>query len=251
MKTVALFNIKGGVGKTAASVNLAFLAAASGYTTLLWDLDAQGASSWYYRAEPHDIKARRILDGSSPIGRLVRPSAYPRLDVLPAERSYRFLDIMLRKVEPPRRALARLLKPFSEQYSLAVLDCPPSLSHLADNVFEAVDLVLVPVIPTYLSLQAYAQLQDHFAHEALPARKLRPFFSMVDRRRQLHRELLAQPPDTLKRLLQAAIPYSASIERMGEHRAPLAAFAPAGDAALLAFAELWLETQRLLELHGP
>lgn len=248
MKTLALYNLKGGVGKTAAAVNLAYLAAASGLHTLLWDLDSQGASSWYFHGQPADVSTRKIFEGLSPVGRLVRPTAYERLYQIPADISYRYLDIVLRKSESPHDSFRRLLKPFSEQYSLTVLDCPPSHSHLADNVFAAADLVLVPVVPTWLSLRAYEQLREHFKREGLPAKKLKPFFSMADRRRHLHRELLENPPEVMKNSAASVVPYSSTVERMGEHRAPLAAFAPADDAALLAYAELWLEVEKTLGL---
>lgn len=248
MKTLAIYNVKGGVGKTAAAVNLAYFAASSGLPTLVWDLDAQGASSWYLHGKPgEDVKTKKVLAGETPVGRLVKPTPYENLGLIPAAFSYRYLDIMLKKVEPPREALRRLLKPFSETYALAVLDCPPSLSHLADNVFTAADLVLVPVVPTWLSLRAYEQLRDHFKAEGFPVKKLRPFYSMADRRRGLHRELLETPPELMSHhRMHAVVPYSSSVERMGERRAPVAAFAPSDDPALLAYAELWLETGKAL-----
>lgn len=247
VKTLAIYNVKGGVGKTAAAVNLAYFAASSGLRTLMWDLDAQGASSWYLRGQPgEDVKTKKLFAGETLVGRLVKPTPYENLGLIPAAFSYRYLDIMLKKVEPPREALRRLLKPFSETYALAVLDCPPSLSHLADNVFTAADLVLVPVVPTWLSLRAYEQLRAHFKAEGFPVKKLRPFYSMADRRRGLHRELLETPPEIMSHRMQAVVPYSTSVERMGERRAPVAAFAPSDDPALVAYAELWLETGKAL-----
>lgn len=248
MKVLAIYAAKGGVGKSAAAVNLSYFAAASGLSTLLWDLDSQAASSWYLHAEPGEAKTKKVLAGETPVGRLVKPTPYENLGVIPADFSYRYLDIMLKKVEPPREALRRLLKPFSETYSLAVLDCPPSLSHLADNVFTAADLILVPVIPTWLSLRSYEQLREHFKAEGFPVKKLRPFYSMADRRRGLHRELLETPPELMNPRMNAVIPYASSVERMGERRAPVAAFAPSDDPALTAYAELWLETSTALGL---
>lgn len=248
MRCVALYNLKGGVGKTAAAVNLAYLAAAHGIRTLLWDLDPQGAASWYFHGEPEPLAAKQLLAGGSALARLVKPSPYRNLALIPADFSYRYLDILLKKVEPPREALKRLLKPFAREYALAVLDCPPSLSHLADNIFVAADRVLVPVVPTYLSLRAFEQVQDYFRHQGFEPRKLRPFYSMADRRRSLHRELIEHPPPLMARRYAAVIPYASSVERMGEHRAPLAAHVAAEDPALLAYAELWLELQRELKL---
>ena len=248
MKTLALHNLKGGVGKTAAAVNLSYLAAANDVPTLLWDLDPQGAASWYFHGQPQEQKSRNLFQGSSALSRLVTPSPYKNLDLIPADFSYRYLDILLKKVEPPREALKRLLKPFSERYALAVLDCPPSLSHLADNIFEAADLVAVPVVPTFLSLRALEQVQVYFKQEGFDAKKLRPFYSMADRRRGLHRELIEQPPQAMSRALRAVIPYASMVERMGEKRAPMAAYAPSEEPALLAYAELWLEVSAALRL---
>ena len=248
MKTLALHNLKGGVGKTAAAVNLAYLAAANDVPTLLWDLDPQGAASWYFHGEPQEQKLKSVFQGLTPVGRLVVPSPYENLKLIPADLSYRYLDILLKKVEPPREALKRLLKPFSEQFALAVLDCPPSLSHLADNIFEAADMIAVPVVPTFLSLRALEQVQAYFKQEGLDVRKLRPFYSMADRRRGLHRELIEQPPLAMARALKAVIPYASMVERMGERRAPMAAYAPSEDPALLAYAELWLEVSAALRL---
>ncbi|MEW6168209.1 MAG: AAA family ATPase [Pseudomonadota bacterium] len=248
MKTIALHNLKGGVGKSAAAVNLAYIAAADDVPTLLWDLDPQGAASWYFLGAPLDSPPKNWLQGKTALERFVTASPYANLQLIPADFSYRYLDILLRKVEPPREVLQRLLKPFGEQYALIVLDCPPSLSHLADNVFTAADLVAVPVLPTWLSLRALEQVQDYFRHEGFDAKKLRPFFSMADRRRSLHRELTEQPPASMARAFRSVIPYSSMVERMGEHRAPMAAYAPSDDPALLGYAELWLEVKAALRL---
>jgi len=248
MKTLALHNLKGGVGKTAAAVNLSYFAAANDVPTLLWDLDPQGASSWYFRHPAGDQNAKRVFENQTPIGRLVKPSPYRNLSLIPADFSYRYLDLMLKKVEPPREALKRLLKPFGEQYALIVLDCPPSLSHLADNVFAAAGMVLAPVVPTFLSLRAVEQVRDYMKQEGFDPKRLRPFYSMADRRRSLHRELIEHPPAIMSRGFTTVVPYASSVERMGEHRAPLGAYAPSDDPALLAYAELWLEVQKALAL---
>ncbi|PTU31374.1 ParA family protein [Stenotrophobium rhamnosiphilum] len=247
MQTLALYNLKGGVGKSAAAVNLAYLAAADGYSTLLWDLDPQAAATWYFDIKTEDGKTKKVVEGNTPIGRLAKPTPYDNLGVIPADFSSRYLDIMLKKVVPPREALKRLLKPFGEQYSLIVLDCAPSISHLADNVFTAADLVLAPVVPTFLSLRALEQVQEYFKQEGYENSALRPFYSMADRRRGLHRDLLENRPKSMARSLETVVPYSSTVERMGEHRAPIPAFAPSDDAALIAYAELWLETKKLLK----
>lgn len=250
MKTLAVYHLKGGVGKTAAAVNLAYLAAQARVPTLLWDLDPQGAASWYLRAPAQDdtLKLKKVVHGETPVGRLVRTTPFPGLDMIPAAFSYRYLDILLKKVEPPREALARLLRPFGEQYALAVLDCPPSLSHLADNVFTAADRILAPVVPTFLSLRALERVQGYLKEEKLGERKLRPFYSMADRRRSLHRALIDAPPSAMHQAFRAIVPYAAAVERMGEHGAPLPVFARAEHPAVQAYQQLWDELRADLRL---
>lgn len=243
MHTIAFYNLKGGVGKTAAAVNVAYLAAAGGLPTLFWDLDTQGAASWYLGVKPQlEGKAKKVLRGKEPVGRQVRRSPYPNLDVIPADLAYRDMDLILNKADSAD-VLSGLLAPFAETYGLVVLDCPPSFSRVSENVFAAADQVLVPVIPTPLSLRAYEQLKEHYAREKLPKKRLRPFFSLVDRRRKLHRDWLAEPPAALDRLLTSAIPYAAAVERMGTEQAPLPVYAPRAPVAQ-AYRGLWEEVRK-------
>lgn len=222
MKTIALYNIKGGVGKTTAAVNLAWLAAQSNVPTLLWDLDPQGAATWYLGVDDgFDASGKRILKGKSPIGREVRPTRYSGLEVLPADHSFRHADIRLDKDADNRKWVRQLIEPFSETYGLLLLDCPPSLSRLAEQVVQAASTVLVPMIPTPLSLQAWQHIEEHFESRKYGRGKLVAFLSMVDRRRKLHRQWLEEPPVEDGALLDAWIPYASDVEQMGLNRAPI------------------------------
>src|SRR5512145_1670392 len=111
MKIVACYNIKGGVGKTAAAVNLAWLAARDGLVTLIWDLDPQGAASFYFQTTAK-IKGggRALIEGERELQELVRGTGYPLLDILPADFSYRHMDIRLEETKKPTRRLRKLLK---------------------------------------------------------------------------------------------------------------------------------------------
>lgn len=245
MKTLAVYNVKGGVGKTATSINLAYLSAQRGQATLVWDLDPQGAASWTLQAKTAESADKTLWRGDTPVAGLIQNTAYPKLDVLPADLASRNVDVWLRKGEVSHEALRQRLKPLAEKYALVVLDCPPSLSHLADNIFAAADLVLVPVVPAQLSLRALKALIDYFKERDLPRTKLKPFWSMVDRRRLLHKLLLEQPPKPMRDVCKAWIPYSSAVERMGEQRAPLEASEPASFAAE-SYRALWKELSPLL-----
>jgi len=246
VKVLALYHLKGGVGKTAAAVNLACLAARARIPTVLWDLDPQGAASWTLSiAAPEAAKPKALWQGDAPIADWLQETGRSHLALIPADLTTRHLDTWLRKDDPD--TLKSLLKPLAESHALCVLDCPPSLSHLAENVFTAADRVLLPTVPTHLSLRALRQLMDHFGEHKLPRQKLRAFWSLADRRRGLHNALIEAPPKSMPPLLRAVVPYSSVIEKMGEHRAPVEDYAsdhPAAEAYRL----LWKEVKAELKL---
>src|SRR3954454_22637157 len=159
MKTLATYNIKGGVGKTSAAINLAYLAASSGAPTLLWDLDPQGGSTFLLRVKPK-VKggAGKLVRGKSDVAGQIKGTDHERLDLLPADFSYRHMDLALDGTKRPTRRLARVLAPLKAEYDLIFLDCPPSISLVSENVFEAADVLLVPLIPATLSSRTFAQL---------------------------------------------------------------------------------------------
>lgn len=161
MRTIAFYSLKGGVGKTAAAVNIAYLASQAGYSTLLWDLDPQGASSWYL-AGADKIKGHKLsqlLKGKTPIAEFIHESDYECLDFIPSHTSFRNLDVKLDQ-EDGSNLIKQWLAPLSEETSLVILDCPPSLSRLSEQVLKAADEVFVPVIPTWLSLNSWKQLLE-------------------------------------------------------------------------------------------
>jgi cellulose biosynthesis protein BcsQ len=227
LKVIATYNIKGGVGKTATAVNLAWLAAREGAPTLVWDLDPQGAASYYFRIRPN-IKGggKRLVQGKRDLDDFIRGTDYELLDLLPADFSYRKMDLYLERAKNPLQQLRKLLKPFRNEYYYVFLDCPPSISLVSENIFEATDTVLVPTIPTTLSLRTYKQIRDFFRKHDLDAVKILPFFSMVDRRKTMHRTIVDTPPEYMENLLPTAIPYDSKVEQMGINRTPLAEFAP-------------------------
>jgi cellulose biosynthesis protein BcsQ len=245
MRVLGIHNLKGGVGKTAAAVNLAYQAAASGRRTLIWDLDPQGATSFYFRVKPK-VKGGggKIVSGKSDLDDLIKATDFDRLDLLPADFSYRQFD--LRFADSKRSRLRRLLRPLREEYDLVVFDCPPTLSELSEQVFRASNLLLVPLIPTTLSLRTFDQMQSFLARERLDDLPVRRFFSMVDQRKRLHREILEAHAGDDASSLPAWIPYSSLVERMGEERRPVTDFAPSSEPAE-AFAALWRQVDALLD----
>lgn len=241
MHVLALYNIKGGVGKTTAAVNLAYLSAAEGNRTLLWDLDPQGGATFYLQADPAKRPKPKTLVRKKGLAKRVQATPYPCLDVLPADLAYRHADLLLEATKKPARRLSRLLAVVAKDYDYVFLDCPPSMSRLAESVFDAADLLLVPLIPTPVSLRSLEQIQACFPPVSTSAQKMVPFFSMVDRRKTLHRRVTASPADRPS-FCANTVPYLSCVEKMGLRRAPLPAFSPRSPGAL-AFLNLWQEVK--------
>ncbi len=229
------------MGKTTTAVNLAWLASAAGRATVLWDLDPQGAATYTLKCEPNErASVKKLLSGKRELPELVVPTEYERLDVLPADFSYRNFDVQLSERRNPTQRLLRMSRPLGERYEVLFLDCPPGISLLSENVLRAADLVVVPLLPTPLSVRMLIQLREFVDTEGWSDVKLLPFFSMVDRRKSLHAEVIASTREQFPAMLATEVPYSSEIERMTQRRAPLPAFSPRSAAGLV-YAALWAE----------
>lgn len=244
MKVIALYSMKGGVGKTAAAVNLAYLSAKSGKATLLVDIDPQASASFYFRINPgkkHGIKS--LIKGGKKLDKNIRETDFENLDLLPAHLSYRNLDLVLDDLKKPQKQLRSVLSPLKKEYDYVIVDCPPNITLVSENIFNAADLIILPLIPTTLSLLTYEKLLGFFKEMKLKKSRIFAFFSMVEKRKKLHKELMEEL-SAKKRFLKSIIPYSSEVEKMGIERAPLGAYNTRCSAAV-AFNKLWGEISKL------
>jgi chromosome partitioning protein len=251
MKIFATYNIKGGVGKTATAVNLGYLAARDGYRVLLWDLDPQAATSFLFRIRPR-VKGggKALIRGTRTIDDAIKATDFDHLDLLPGDFTYRNLDLVLDAAKKRVRRLASLLAPLSAEYDVIFLDCPPGISLLSESVLQATDTLLVPLIPTTLSVRTLDQLTEFIGGLDGSRPSILAFFSMIDRRKRLHREILEQLPAQRDDVASTAIPALSLIEQMSVERAPVTAFAPRS-AAARRYEELWLEVRKRSGLPPP
>ncbi len=241
MRVYATYNVKGGVGKTSAAVNLAYLASRDGRRTLLWDLDPQAAATYLFRVRPR-VKGggKALVRGTRPVDAAIKGTDFDNLDLLPADFTYRKLDLLLDAARRPTRQIARLLAPLAREYDAVFLDCPASMSLVSENVLHAADMLIVPLIPTTLCTRTLDQLTGFVGSLNGRQPAIVAFFSMVDRRKRLHRDILADLTRQRADVAGAAIPAMSLIEQMAVRRAPLPAYSPRS-LATRCYQELWQE----------
>jgi chromosome partitioning protein len=248
VRVCATYSIKGGVGKTSAAVNLGALAARGGRRTLIWDLDPQGAASFLLRVKPK-VKGggRKLVRGRRDPHDVLKGTDVEGMDLLPADFRYRHLDLVLDKTKKPLRGVRRVLASLEGEYDLAILDCAPSISLVSENVFDTADLLLVPLVPSTLSVRTLEQLRSFLATQPTAAPDVLAFFSMVDRRKRLHRQVVESFPTNRSDVARTAIPAATEVELMGVRRAPVVVDRPHSRAGR-AYQGLWTEVRDRLHV---
>ena len=240
MAVIAVYSVKGGVGKTTIAANLAWLSAAvSRRRTLLWDLDAAGGSGFLFGIDPQKrAAAGSLFDRNADPASLAWQSGYDRLDVLPADESLRELDSMLVRIGKKKR-LAKLAEQLGHDYERIVLDCPPVLNEISAQVMRAARCVIVPLPPSPLSARALEIVAREIRKSTKSPPPILPVLSMVDRRRALHLAALEGNP------AWPVIPLASAVEQCAVRQQPVGAFAPSSPAAK-GFGQLWTAIERKL-----
>lgn len=235
---ISIYSAKGGVGKSTLAVNLAWASATlSGRSTLLWDLDAQGAATYMLGESIGSGRAQRGIVGEIEIEKLIRPTKVEQLSLLPSDYSLRPLDRVLFKIGK-RRTLARVADGLASKFDHLIIDCAPGLSDTSDQILRASDLVLVPVIPAPLSRRALDEVKEHIVRKIDRQVIVAPVFSMADRRRAIHGRALQQQPGW------PVIPMLSAYERVSEEQAPIGVLMPHTSPPVMAVADLWRRIER-------
>lgn len=163
MITIAIANQKGGVGKTTSAINIATAMAASGWRTLLIDLDPQGNASTGLGIEnsAREYTSYDLLLGDATLSQAAQPSEIPSLDVVPATQDLSGAEVELVTVEDRTHRLQKALaarEPGFTEYDVVFIDCPPSLGLLTLNALCASNTLLVPLQCEFFALEGLSQL---------------------------------------------------------------------------------------------
>jgi len=239
MAVIAVYSVKGGVGKTTLATNLAWISATvSCRRTLLWDLDAAGGAAFLLGMQPSGRRAASLFAKDAEAADLVLRTRYDRLHLLPADESLRQLDTLFARIGKKRR-LARLGEALAKTYERIILDCPPVLNEISAQVVRAANLVVVPLPPSPLSTRAFELVREEIARHAGGDVPVLPVLSMLDGRRTLHAQARAENPGW------PVIPLASAIEQCAVRQEPVGAFAPSTPAAR-ALGQLWTAIERRL-----
>lgn len=245
-RVIAVYNIKGGVGKTSTAVNLAWLASRHDGKVLLWDLDPQSASAYCLQIKSAR-RSDKLLKGKVAADKAVTATDYDNLDLLCSDFSLRHADLLLSEMKKPEQQLARIIAPLRSSYDFIIIDAPPGLTLLSEAIFKAADMVVLPTLPSILSLRMLAELIDFKKEHQIKQLRIRAFFNMVDSRKSLHRRIIAERHRMGKVMLNSYIPYASAVEQMAERRMPLSCFSPQSPAAM-AYGILWAEVFDTLQV---
>lgn len=240
MRSVAVYSVKGGVGKSTIATHLAWCAAAiSQRRTLLWDLDPQGSASFLLRGTPDERqRAQSVFARSIEPKALICHTGQSGLDLLPADKSLRQLSSFFAKLDR-RRRLAKIAATLAIDYDRIIFDCPPVMNEVSDQAIRAADVILIPLTPSPLAWRALDEIRDELARNHKGHGAILPVLSMVDRRRTLHRAACADHPDW------PVIPMSSQVEQAAVRREPLGQFGP-NSPATEPYATLWRSVERKL-----
>ena len=220
MAVIAVYSMKGGVGKTTMAVDLAWrFSQTGGQETLLMDLDPQGGSGYLLGVEERKVqRAISAFHHAKAPRDLIEPTKYDRLSLIGADQSLRDLPVQLARIGAKKR-LAQMLNFLRGDYPRIVLDCPPMINEVSEQIIEAADLIVVPLPASPLAARAFGFIRKELAkHPGHPP--VLPVLSMYDQRRKLHRWVRENAGANWP-----VIPQSSYVEQVAVRREPIAAFA--------------------------
>jgi chromosome partitioning protein len=218
LKKIAVYNIKGGVGKTTTAVNLACMLAKQGLSVLLWDMDPQGGSSYFFnRQNQNDNTHGKLFDRYITIYDVIYATDSYQIDVI--SNDSQFSDQYMNKASRVaalnfvnHKLIQITLEDVEEDYDVCIIDCSPGRFVLHDNIFHSAHLLLIPNIPAPLSVYCNNMLLHELEGKITAGKTILSFYNMVQPHKNLHKYYLENRKDSAGNMLRNYIPFYAEIE---------------------------------------
>ncbi len=160
VKTIAITNQKGGVGKTTTAINLAACLAEMGKRILLVDLDPQGNSTSGIGLRAGDQTVYEALMDNVPLANIITATKTKNLWLASADIRLAGAELELKDVPQREYMLKQILQTVEQQYDFIFIDCPPSLGLLTLNALTAAQRVLIPIQCEYYALEGVTSLMN-------------------------------------------------------------------------------------------
>lgn len=252
-KAIAIFNQKGGVGKTTTNINLATCLAIRGKRILVLDIDPQGNTTSGLGISKKELKNTMyevlIDEKVGPMDAIIQ-TGIPNLDLIPASVQLAGAEVELVQLEGREKRLKKALEQIKGQYDYIFIDCPPSLGLLTINSLTAVDSVLIPIQCEFYALEGVSQLMSTIE---LVKKNLNKdleiqgvILSMFDGRTNLSIQVVEEVKKYFReKVYTTVIPRNVRLAEAPSHGLPITHYDPSskGAGAYSDFAEEFLELE--------
>ncbi|MCR5181936.1 MAG: AAA family ATPase [Clostridia bacterium] len=252
-KAIAIFNQKGGVGKTTTNINLAACLAIRGKKVLVLDIDPQGNTTSGLGVSKRmltDTVYNILIDKNYDPRDAVIHTSVENLDLIPASVDLAGAEVELVQIEERERTLKRGLDLVKDNYDYIFIDCPPSLGLLTINSLTAVDSVLIPIQCEFYALEGVSQLVSTIE---LVKKSLNPkleiegvVLSMFDGRTNLSAAVVQEVKKYFKdKVYSTVIPRNVTLAEAPSYGQPVIKYDPRsrGAEAYVDFADEFLERE--------
>jgi len=247
MRRIAFMNEKGGTCKTTLCVNLgAWLARRRGQRVLLADLDTQGHAGKSLGVDVRTVAptVKDLLLGRAPLEAVLRATAVPRLDLLPANKELAAFPVEAAALPDREEKLLAAVEALpKDRWDLVLFDAPPSVSLVTDNLLRAATEVVLPVALTYLALDGCAEIMEsleRLSRERGRAPRVTLIVPALYRRTQLADEILAKLKARFpSEMAGTVLGWSVKVDEAQSHGLTVFEYAPSsgGAHALAALAD--------------
>lgn len=252
-KAIAIFNQKGGVGKTTTNINLAACLAMKGKKILILDIDPQGNTTSGVGVSKRDLEITTheiLVEDNYHPEEAILPTGIKNLDIMPSSVQLAGAEVELIELAGRDKRLKRAIDMLKPKYDYIFVDCPPSLGLLTINSLTAVDSVLIPIQCEFYALEGVSQLMstiDIVRKNTNPGLEIQGvILSMFDGRTNLSIQVVEEVKKYFKeKVYTTVIPRNVRLAEAPSYGMPVIQYDPksTGAIAYMEFADEFLSVE--------